>query len=63
VLEGLLNWILDNKNKQKLAYLNQIVYFLDIEYNINVLRQTVSRTLSANDMIKKAVSIQLFLGI
>jgi transposase len=55
-LEGLLDWLLDNGDEQKLAYLDEMVYFLDVKYGINVLRQTVSRALSANDITKKAVS-------
>jgi transposase len=58
-LEGLLDWVLDNGDEQKLAYLDKIVHFLDMEYGIDVSRQTVSRTLSANDITKKAVSILL----
>jgi transposase len=41
-LEGLLDWVLDNGDDQKLAYLDEMVYFLDEEYDIGVSKQTVS---------------------
>jgi hypothetical protein len=43
------------------VYLDEIVHFLDVEYGINILRQTVSQALSANDITKKTVSTHLLL--
>jgi transposase len=59
VLEGLLDWVLNNRDDKKLSYINKMIHFLDEEYDIDVSRQTVSRALSANDITKKAVSIAL----
>jgi hypothetical protein len=41
-LEGLINWLLNNRDDKKLAYLNKIINFLNMEYSIDVLTQTVS---------------------
>jgi transposase len=60
-LEGLLDWLLDNGDDKKLAYLDEMVHFLDMEYGIEVSKQTVSRALSVNDITRKAVSIRPFL--
>jgi transposase len=50
-LEGLLDWVLDNGDDKKLShieemsYIDEMIHFLDKEYDINVLRQAVSRAL------------------
>ena len=59
-LEGLLDWVLDNGEEHKTAYLDEMVHFLDMEYNIDVSNSTVSRALAANDITRKAVSIRSF---
>jgi hypothetical protein len=41
-LEGLIDWLLNNRDNKKLAYLDKMVDFLDIEYSIDVSTQTVS---------------------
>ena len=60
-LEGLLDWLLENGDDKKLSYLDEMVHFLDDEYDITTSRQTVSRVLKANNITQKAVSIQLLL--
>jgi transposase len=40
-LEGLVDWLLDNGSDKKLAYLDEIVIFLEEEYDIGVLKLTV----------------------
>jgi transposase len=57
--EGLLNWLLDNSSEKKLSYLDEIVAFLDEEYNIEVSKSTVCRTLAKKKITQKAVSIIL----
>lgn len=56
-LEGLLDWVLDNGEEHKTAYLDEMCHFLNEEYNIDVSKQTVARALTANDITRKAVSI------
>ena len=59
-LEGLLDWVLNNEEEHKTAYLNEMYHFLDKEYNIEVSKQTVSQALAANDITRKAVSMRSF---
>jgi transposase len=56
-LEGLLDWVLENGEEHKTAYLDEMRYFLEDEYDIEVSKQTISRVLRENDITRKAVSI------
>lgn len=56
-LEGLLDWLLDNGSEKKLSYLDEMVAFLDEEYDIEVSKSTVCRTLAKEKITQKAVSI------
>jgi transposase len=55
-LEGLLDWLLDNGSDKQLAYLDEMVIFLQEEYDIGVSLSTVSRALKSNNISQKVVS-------
>ena len=55
-LEGLLDRLLDNDSDKQLAYLDEMVIFLQKEYDIGVLLSTVSRALKSNSISLKVVS-------
>ncbi|ERF68636.1 hypothetical protein EPUS_09515 [Endocarpon pusillum Z07020] len=58
-LEGLLDWLLENGSEKKLSYLDEMVAFLDEEYDIDVSKSTVSRALAKEKITQKAVSIYI----
>jgi transposase len=60
-LEGLVDWLLDNGSDKKLAYLDEMVIFLEEEYDIGVSTSTVSRALSKNNITNKVVSFSLII--
>jgi len=55
-LEGLLDWLFDNDSDKQLAYLDEMVIFLQKEYDIRVSLSTVSRALKSNSISLKVVS-------
>jgi transposase len=59
VLEGLLNWLLENSDDKALLYLDKIVAFLEEEYKISALNSTVYQALLNSNITHKAVSIIL----
>jgi transposase len=59
VLEGLLDWLLENSDDKALLYLDKIVAFLEEEYKISALNSTVYQALLNSNITYKAVSIIL----